>query len=151
MRIVTLVFVAGLTACSGKMTPGALGNQADLRPFLPDSLRSAPAAAESTFRQEVAVGPNHARVELTWTMFRHGSGRYLASVSARLLEPVRYDTLSLEPVSLLKNVGTKFEPSESATLALGWSKTVFFVHRSGQTPFEFDAQGRRTVYPATGD
>ncbi len=151
MRIAIVVLAAGLAACSSNMPAGAVGQQVDLRQYLPDSLRSAPAAAESTFRQEVTVGPNHARVELTWTMFRRGSGRYLSSVAARLVSPVRYDSLTIEPVSRLKNVGTKFEPSESALLALGWSKRVFFVRRSGQTPFEFDALGRRTVYPAEGN
>ncbi|HSQ31278.1 MAG TPA: hypothetical protein VLN49_15565, partial [Gemmatimonadaceae bacterium] len=106
---------------------------------------------DSTFQQEVAVGPNKARVELTWITFRHGSGRYLASVSARLVDPVRYDSLVIGPVSELRNVGTKFDPSESAKLSVDWFKKTFFVHRSGVTPFQFDAQGRRTVWPAVGD
>ena len=151
MRYLMIAAFAGLAACSGHMKPGPLGQQVDLRQYLPDTLRAAAASPESTFRQEVAVGPNRARVELTWTTFRHGSGRYLASVSARLLGPVRYDSLSIGPVSELKNVGTKFDPSESAKMSVDWFKKTFFVHRSGVTPFAFDAQGRRTVWPAVAN
>jgi len=145
MRQWTIALAAALAACSSQTKPGTIGQSFDLRQYLPDTLRSTVQPAESTFRQEIPVGPNSAKVELTWTTFRHGSGRYLATISARLLEATPYDSLTLGAVSELANVGSKFEPTESAKIGVGWFKKTLFVHRSGLTPFEFDAQGRRTV------
>lgn len=148
MRTLCVVLVAALAACSNQMKPGAIGETVDLRQYLPDTLQTVAFSPESTFRQMIVVGPDSARVELTWTTFRHGPGRYLANVSARLLAPVPYDSLSLGQVSELENVGSKFEPSESAKIGVAWFKKTLLVHRAGLTPFVFDAQGRRTIWPA---
>ena len=148
MRQLTLVLAATLAACSGQMQPGAIGETVDLRQYLPDTLRAAGFSPETTFQHVIAVGPDSARVELRWTTFRHGSGRYLANGSARLLAPVPYDSLLLAPVTELDNVGSKFEPSESAKMGVAWFKKTLLVHRAGLTPFAFDAQGRRTIWPA---
>ncbi|HEX8946345.1 MAG TPA: hypothetical protein VF785_24620 [Gemmatimonadaceae bacterium] len=145
MRRLMIALGAALAACSSQMTPGRVGQTVDLRQYLPDTLRLSVQPADSTFRQEIPVGPNSAKVELTWTTFHHGSGRYLATISARLLEPTKYDSLNLGAVSALANVGSKFEPTESAQIGVAWFKKTLFVHQSGLTPFEFDAQGRRTA------
>ena len=148
MRHLGIVFIAALAACSGQLKPGAIGETVDLRQYLPDTLQAAAFSPETTFRQVIVVGPDSARVELAWTTFRHGPGRYLANVSARLLAPAPYDSLQLAQVSELENVGSKFEPSESAKIGVAWFKKTLLVHRAGLTPFVFDAQGRRTIWPA---
>lgn len=150
MRKWTIVLAAGLAACSGNMKPGPIGQTLDLRQYLPDTLRTPATPPDTTYQDEIVVGPDSARVELTWTAFRHGPGRFVATVSARLLQPVHYDSISIGQVSELKNVGTKFEPVESAKIGIGWYKKKLFVHRSGVTPFRFDANGARTVWPAMG-
>jgi hypothetical protein len=74
MRKWTFVFAVALAACSGKMPPGPTGRPMELRKYLPDSLKTAPFPPDSSYRQEIVVGPDSARVELTWTTFRHGTG-----------------------------------------------------------------------------
>ena len=150
MRYSTIVLAAGLAACSGELKPGPVGHAVDMLQYLPDTLRTPSIPPDTTFKQEIVVGPDSARVELTWTRFRRGPGLYLASISARLLQPVRYDSISLGEVSELQNTSTKFRPTESARIAVGWYKKRFLVHRSGVTPFRFDAGGRRIVWPAMG-
>lgn len=148
MRKGMIVLAAALAGCSSQMKPGAIGEALDMRQYLPDTLRTAAFSPETTFRQVIVVGPDSARVELAWTTFRHGAGRYLANVSARLLAPVPYDSLALVPVSELENVGSKFEPSESAKIGVSWFKKTLLIHHAGETPFVFDAQGHRTIWPA---
>ena len=150
MRKWTVVLAAGLAACSGKMPPGPIGKALDLRQYLPDTLRTSPARPDTTYRAEIIVGPDSAHVELTWTVFRHGPGRFLESVSARLVQPVHYDSITVGQVSELKNVASKFEPVESAKIEVNWYKKRFFVHRAGVTPFRFDANGTKTTWPAMG-
>ncbi|MGE5101382.1 MAG: hypothetical protein ACM3SX_15445 [Deltaproteobacteria bacterium] len=146
-RILSLAVV--LAACSGQREAGAIGQTLDLRQYLPDSLRSAStAAADSTFRQEIRVGPDSAQVELVWTTFQHDSGRFLSSVAARLIAPVRYDSLTLGNPSNLRNTGTKTRVIASANAQVGWFKRTFFVHRAGVMNFAVDAAGRRTIGPA---
>ena len=150
MRKWTFVFAVALAACSGKMPPGPTGRPMELRKYLPDSLKTAPFPPDSTYRQEIVVGPDSARVELTWTTFRHGTGWYLSSISARLVQPVRYDSLTLGEVSELTNIGSKPQPIESAKIGVLWFKTRFFAHTSGVTPFAFGANGRRVTWSAMG-
>src|SRR5881394_2800371 len=88
-RMVLLLLV--LSACSSHTPAGPIGAPMDLRPYLPDSLRSAaPSAGDSTFRQVIRVGPDSAQVEVTWAAFHAGAGRYLSSFSGRLLSPAPY-------------------------------------------------------------
>jgi hypothetical protein len=149
MRSWMLVLTATLAACSGRTGAGPIGEPLELRQFLPDSLRSATASpADSTFHQEMPVGPDSARVEMTWTAFHHGSGRYLASVSARLVAPVRYERLILENISDLKNAGTKSGPIESAKVQIGWFSRGIFGRKSGVMNFGFGADGRRMIGPS---
>ena len=150
MRKMAIALVMGLAACSGELQPGPMGKEVDLRQYLPETLRSPETKPDTTYHYAIVVGPDSARVELAWAAFRNGQGRYLATVSARLVKPVHYDSISLAPVSELKNVGSKFEAIESAKLGVNWYKTRFFRHRSGMTPFRFDASGTRTVWPAMG-
>ena len=145
-----IVLAAGLAACSGQMTPGPVGKAVDLREYLPDTLRTPEVPPDTTYRAEIVVGPDSAHVELAWAAFRRGPSRLLANVSARLIKPVRYDSITLGRVSELINVASKFEPVESARIEVGWYKKKLFVHRSGVTPFRFDANGRRTIWPPMG-
>jgi hypothetical protein len=148
MRKWILPFAIVLGACSGQLPPGPAGKPMELRQYLPDSLRTGPVTPDSTFKHEIVVGPDSARVELTWTTFKHGTGLFLSNVSARLVQPVRYDSLTLYDVSELKNIGSKVQTIESAKVRVAWYKTRFFSHSSGVTPFDFGANGRRVVYPA---
>ena len=149
MRGWILAFAVVVTACSGRREAGPIGRPLDMRQYLPDSLRSVVASGtDSTFRQEIPVGPDSARVEMTWTAFQHGSGRYLSTISARLVAPVQYDSLVLGNISELKNSGTKSEPFESAKAQVAWFKRGIFGRKAGVMNFGFDAAGRRTIGPA---
>ena len=146
MRSWTLVLATVLAACTGQTKAGPIGQPLELRQYLPDSLRSPTATiADSIFRQEIRVGPDTARVELTWTAFQHGPGRYLSEVSARLVAPVSYSGLTLGNVSQLRNSGTKFQSVESATVQVGWSKRSLFGRKTGAMAFSVDAGGGRTI------
>ena len=150
MRKWSLAFAVVLAACSGELAPGPAGKPIELRQYLPDSLRTGPAEPDSTYKHEIVVGPDSARVELTWNTFRHGTGLFLSNVSARLVQPVHYDSVTLYDVSDLKNIGSKVATIESAKVRIAWYKTRFFSHKSGATPFDFGANGKRVVYPPTG-
>ena len=111
MRRGALVTILAVTACSGSTNAGPIGAALDLRQYLPDSLRaSASGTVDSTFRQVIRVGPDSAQVEVTWSAFQNGPGRYLASLSARLLAAAPYDSLSVRDLDELKNAGSKFIP-----------------------------------------
>jgi len=142
----TLALALALSGCSGRTDAGPLGGPVDVRRYLPDSLQTI-TAADSTFRRRIGVGPDSAQVEMTWTTFRHDSGHYLNSVSARLLEPVSYDSIRLGQVSDLRNAGSKFVPAEAAKIRMRWFKTSFLRHTSGEADFAFDAIGRYTIEP----
>jgi hypothetical protein len=144
-----LALATALVGCSGRTEAGAIGKELELRQYLPDSLRATTAAAaDSTFRQEIPVGPDSARVELVWTTFQHGSGRFLAAVSARLVAPVQYDSLRFGNISKLRNTGTKSRPIESTNAQVVWFKRTTFGHKAGVMNFGFDAAGGRTIGPA---
>ena len=143
-----IALAAGLAACSGELQSAPIGKELDLRQYLPDTLRSAGTKVDSTYRQEMPVGPDSARVEMTWTTFPRDSGRFLSGVSARLVTPVKYDSLTLGNISDLKNAGTKTRPVASAKVQVGWFKRTFFIHRSGLMNFSFDASGSRSIGPA---
>lgn len=140
--------MAVLTACSGELQPSPIGKELDLKQYLPDTLRSVATQVDSTFHQEMPVGPDSARVEMTWTSFPHGPGRFLAGVSARLVSPVRYDSLSLGNVSDLKNSGSKENAVAAAKVQVAWYKRTLLFHRSGVMNFSFDAAGSRSIGPA---
>lgn len=138
-----------LVACSGELRPGPVGQPLELRQYLPDSLRAESAGTpDSTYHQEIPVGPDSARVEMTWSTFRHTTGRYVSSISARLTTPAKYDSLSLGTVSALKNAGTKTAPVESGNIQVFWFRHTLLWHKSGAMNFGFDAGGRRTIGPA---
>ena len=135
-----------LTACSGRMEPGPIGQPLDLRQYLPDSLRTnSPAGADSTYQQQISLGPDSARVELAWTAFQHGSGRYLGTIAARLLAMAPYDSLKLVDPSDLRNSGSKFVPDESATIRIIWVKKGPLGMKRGATKFWFSASGKSLV------
>ena len=142
-----VILVTALAACRGQTQPGPIGKPLELRQYLPDSLRSATSSADSTFRQEIPVGPDSARVELVWNTFQHDSGRFLAELSARLVAPVRYDSLTLGNISGLQNVGTKTRPIESANVQVGWFRRAGLGHESGVMNFGFGGDGRRMIGP----
>ncbi len=149
MRVWIVASVVVVGACSGRTEAGPLGRPLELRQYLPDSLRSAVGSGtDSTFQQEIPVGPDSARVDLVWKAFQHGSGRYLSSVSGRLAAPAPYDSVILGNISGLKNAGTKSDPIESAKVQVAWFKRGPFGHKAGLMNFEFDAAGRRTIGPA---
>src|SRR6478672_7216831 len=108
-----------LLACSGRTEAGPIGQPIDLRRYLPDSLRTS-TGHDSTFRQEVPIGPESAPVEMVWTTFQRDSGRYLAGVTAQLRAPAPYDSITVGNVSSLRNVGTKFVPVEGAKVRVSW-------------------------------
>jgi hypothetical protein len=117
-----------------------------MRQYLPDSAKATTnSAADSTYRQEIRVGPDSARVEMEWTSFQHNSARLLSTISARLLAPVHYDSLRLGTISDLHNAGTKFNPIESANIQVIWFKRKPFGNSVGVVTFTFDAAGVRTV------
>jgi hypothetical protein len=148
MRRRMLVLTVALAACSGRTESGAIGPTLDLRQFLPDSLRSiAPAASDSTYRQQFAVGPDSARVEIVWKSFTRNSGRFLSAVSANLVAPAPYDSLRYGNISGLHNSGTKTSAIESAKLQVAWFKHTLLWHRAGVMNFTFDAAGSRTIGP----
>ena len=147
MRTWTMLATAfALAACSGRTDPGPIGATVDLRRYLPAQLQTT-TAADSTYRRRIALGPDSARIEMTWTTFRHDSGHYLDDVSARLVARVSYDSIRLGQVSDLRNAGSKFVPAEAARIRLRWYKTSFFRHASGEADFGFDAIGRHTLEP----
>lgn len=149
MRRWMLASAVLLTACSGQLQPGPLGQAVDMREYLPDSLRAqTDVKPDSTFRAQIVVGPDSAHVEIEWATFRLTTGRYFASISARLTATAKLDSLRLGNVSELINMGSKTDPLESAKIQVLWFKHVLWRHRSGATNFGFDAAGRRTVSPA---
>ncbi|HSQ31274.1 MAG TPA: hypothetical protein VLN49_15545 [Gemmatimonadaceae bacterium] len=148
MRLWLIALAAGLAACSGELQPAPIGKELDLRQYLPDTLRTPATPPDSTFHQEMPVGPDSARVEMTWTSFPRGSGQFLGSVSARLVSPVKYDSLNLGHISDLKNSGSKERPVASARVQVAWFKRTFLFHRSGVMNFSFDAGGSRSIGPA---
>ena len=143
-KAVTMALGLAITACTGSAAPGPLGSPVDLRRSLPDSLRSE-TAPDSVYHQRIAVGPDRAPVELSLTTFRHGSGRYLASVAGRLLATAPYDSITLGKVSDLRNVGSQFEEIESGRIQVRWFKSSFMRHTAGTSGFTFDALGRGGV------
>jgi len=142
MRSLMLSLALGLMACSGSKSPGPIGRPLDLRQYLPDSLKTG-VVPDSAFRHQLRVGPDSALVEVTWTPLRNGPSRLLGEVSARLVEPVKYDSLTIGDIANLKNVGTKTDPVESASMKIRWFKTWLTRPRTGVADFEFDAKGRR--------
>jgi hypothetical protein len=144
MRSLTLSLAFVLLGCSGKKSAGPIGQPLDLRVYLPDSLKAG-GVADSAFRHQMKVGPDSALVEVTWTPLRHGSSRVLSEVRARLLEPVKYDSITIGEIGNLQNVGTKTDPVESAGMKIRWFKTWLTRPRTGVADFEFDARGRRMV------
>jgi hypothetical protein len=145
MHRLTLTFIAMLAGCN-RMDPGPIGKPLDLRQYLPDSLRSASARGDdSTFRHQIVLGPGNARIEMTWMSFRHGAGRYLSTVSARLGARASYDSITIGEPSELRNVGSKFRPIESATVRIGWFRRTVLGQRAGVTNFQFGADGRRFI------
>lgn len=137
---------AALAACSGHTGAGPVGRAIDLRQYLPDTLRTNTSeAAESTFTQRIPVGPDNAPVELTWTSYRHGPGRYVGRIEARLMSAVPYDSLTLGGLSDLANIGSKWAPEASAKIRVGWFKRGLIGRRSGEVDFTFDAGGRRAI------
>jgi hypothetical protein len=144
MRACMAILGVALAACSGRMEPGPIGQPLDLRQYLPDSLRlGTPGVVDSTYRHQISVGPDSARVELSWTAFQHGSGRYLATIAARLLAEARYDSLKLVDPSDLQNSGSKWEADESAKVRVVWFKKGPLGVKSGAVKFWFSATGKR--------
>jgi len=143
---ITAVLGLALLACTARTDAGPIGQALDLRQYLPDSLRTN-AGDDSTFRKQMRLGSDSAPVEMTWTTFRHGSGQYLGTVTARLVAAARYDSLTVGEVSSLRNVGTKFVPTEGAKVRVSWFGRRFFRPVHGSTTFGFDAAGRHTIEP----
>jgi hypothetical protein len=81
-------------------------------------------------------------VELAWTAFQHGSGRYLGTITARLLAKAPYDSLKLGVPSDIRNSGSKFAPDEAATIRVVWFKKGPVGMKSGATKFGFSASGK---------
>ena len=149
MRSWVVALAAALVGCSGRTEAGAIGRTLELRQYLPDSLKATTApASDSTFKQEIPVGPDSARVEIVWTSFQHDSSHLLSSVSARLIAPVGYDSLTLGNISELRNDGTKTRAIESANAQIGWFKRRVFSHKAGVMNFRFNAMGRRIIGPS---
>lgn len=149
MRNWMLALAAALAGCAGKTEAGPIGAPVQMGQYLPDSLRAgATGPTDSTFRQEIRIGPDSARVEMVWTTFRHTTGRYLASVSARLVAAARYDSLQLGDITSLRNSGTKEQPVEYANTQVRWFKRRLFGRKAGILNFGFDAHGSRTIGPA---
>jgi hypothetical protein len=135
-------------ACSSRDIPaGPIGEAMDLRALLPTGLRDAARSTpDTTYSQRLSVGPDSAAVELVWTAFGVGTGRYLATLTARLIAPASYDSVRLGDVAV-ENAGSKFDPVEAATIDLRWFKRSIGLRRSGATRFRFEAIGRRIVGP----
>ena len=148
MRSRTAALLVGLTltACSGRTDAGPIGQPIDLRRYLPDSLRTS-TGRDSTFRQEVPIGPEGAPVEMSWTTFQRDAGRYLATVAAQLRAPAPYDSIKVGEVSDLRNVGSKFVPIEGGKVRVRWFGRRLFRRVQGSTTFGFDAAGRHTIEP----
>jgi len=154
MRSWTTAFVVALSACSGTRAAGPIGSTLDLRGYLPDSIRAAVTkAGDSTFHHQIRVGPDSAPVEMTWTVATTGRGRYLTSLSAKLLQPVGYDSLVMGDAYDLKNVGSRWAEVEAAQVRVAWYKRVLF-RRAGIHSFVFDASGQARIglneQPAAG-
>jgi hypothetical protein len=149
MPKLVVALAAALVGCSGRTEAGGIGRTLELRQYLPDSLRATTApAADSTFKQEIPVGPDSARVEMVWTTYQHGSGRFLSTVSARLVAPAPYDSLRFGNISSLRNSGTKSGPIESTSAQVVWFKRTILGRKAGVMNFGFDAAGRRMIGPA---
>jgi hypothetical protein len=143
MRRSFVLALLALAACSREKPPGEIGGTLDLRAFLPDTLRQiASTQPDTSFTRVVRVGPDSAPVEVTWSAFGHGHGRFLGTSSARLTKPVRYDSLRFGNPTNLKNVGTKDSVNAFATLEVGWYKTTLFIRRHGAMTFGITARGR---------
>ncbi len=142
--MIVLPFV--VSACAGTTPAGPIGQPMELRQYLPDSLRASTASGgDSTFHRQIRVGPDSALVELTWTAFQHGTGRYLGTIAGRLLANARYDSLTLRDVTELKNSGSRWVPVESAKIRVAWFKKRLFGRKSGATTFWFTAAGMNVV------
>jgi len=128
------------------MPAGPIGPPVDLRKFLPDSLRASTApGSDTTFHQQMRVGPDSAPVELTWTAYQHGSGHYLATISGRLLADAQYDSLALQDVSDLENRGSKSVVDEAARIRVAWWKKSGVGTTTGMKSFWFTASGKSLV------
>lgn len=137
-----VVVALGLAACSHPNRPaGPIGAPIDLLPSLPDSLRMADAGGDSTFHQKMNVGPDSAKVEVTWTTFRHGTGRFIKTLSADLTADAPYDSLTLRSPFEFSNAGTKTAQIESAKASVVW----FRGRKSGVVGFEIQGAGRAVV------
>lgn len=146
MRPHTALAFLALAACSGRTEPGPIGAPLELRQYLPDSLRTATSTTvDSTYRRLIRVGPDSARVELSWTAYEHGSGRFLGTIAGRLLDRAPYDSLALRDLSNLKNEGSKLVQVEGARMRVAWFKKGIFGHRTGAVNFWFNAGGRSIV------
>lgn len=146
MRPWMMVLAVVVSACAGTTPAGPIGQPMELRLYLPDSLRvNTAAAADSTFHRQIRVGPDSALVELTWTAFQHGTGRYLGTIAGRLLASAPYDSLTLRDVTELKNSGSRWVPVESAKIRVAWFKKRLFGRKSGATTFWFTAAGMNVV------
>ena len=143
---IAVVLCLALLACSGRTEAGPIGQPLDLRQYLPDSLRTS-TGTDSTYRKQLKVGPDSAPVEMTWTTFRRDSGHYLGTVAAQLLARAPYDSITVGGVSSVRNVGTKFVPTEGAKVRVSWFGSRFFRPIRGSTTFGFDGVGRHTIEP----
>ena len=136
-----------LLACGGSEQLRPIGENIDLRHFLPDSLQFiTPAAGDTVFHRRLTVGPDSARVEVRWQSAQHGGGRYLTALSALVVGASPYDSLTVGDVADLVNVGSKTKPIESAKVRIGWFKSG---GRAGRVDFTFDATGKHLVGPAS--
>ena len=145
MRSLLVSLAFALTACSGTRSPGPLGQPLDLKEYLPEALKTG--VPDTAFHHRLKVGPDSALIEVTWTPFVNGRNRLLGEVRAQLLEPVKYDSITIGEIGSLQNFGTKSEAVESAGMKIRWFKTWWRRRSSGFTDFEFDAKGRRMVTP----
>jgi len=143
MRKPALAGLAFLAACYGSTPAGPIGQELDLRAYLPDSLRSlASTQADTTFRRQIKVGPDSVPVEISWTSFHHGPGRFLGVVNGKLLRPARYDSLRFGNPSNLGNDGTKDTINATATVQVDWFRRVLLFNRHGSASFRFNARGQ---------
>ena len=136
---VGLVFVA---ACHGRTPAGQIGEPLDLRAFLPDTLKQLVSSeSDTSFSRRIKVGPDSVPVQITWTSFRHGPGRYLGTVSGKLMEPAPYDSMRVGSPSNLANDGTKDTVNATATIQVDWFKRFLMLNRRGTVAFRFNARG----------
>ena len=112
------------TGCGGEVKPGPIGELIDLRAFLPDSLRTTSSSGRlvTPHHDTVMVGPDSVSVEIEWRSFEAGGGKYLLSAGARLLAPVKYDSMAFEKSGDPNNAGTHAVPIEAASFLVHWFK-----------------------------